>query len=191
MTTAIAQLDEKTQGMITIIKRYNPWIYKVLIRPLSFVERIQSAKCAPIPKPGTGNPMFSEDHKIRARELLLQNISKLDSLFRKLGMHHTPDSLMRIWRLAGENMLEVKGAVEYMLTCHAEKLKRNPTSEGIATPEGWLHDCLSRGWHHKVESKLPYIEGENIHFFLDSLMGDVLRGKLPREKLPRVISPPV
>jgi hypothetical protein len=188
---ALAQLDEKTQGLILITKSYTWAVHKILVRPLDFVLQEKSPDRGISPKPLTGNPMFGDDHKKASRKLLLQNISKLDSLFRKLGMHHTPDSLMRIWREAGENMLEVKGAVEYMLSCHAKKLKRNPTSEGITTPEGWLHDCLVGGWHHKVESKLPYIEGENIPSFLDSLMGGALRGKLPREKLPRVTYPPV
>ncbi|NJK56487.1 MAG: hypothetical protein HC939_11055 [Pleurocapsa sp. SU_5_0] len=40
ITNAIAALDEKTQGMITILKRYNPWVYKILVRPLYLSTRV-------------------------------------------------------------------------------------------------------------------------------------------------------
>jgi hypothetical protein len=182
ITTAIAQLDDKTQGMITILKRYNPWIYKILVRPLALVEGIQSAKCASIPLRATGNPMFDGDHKNRSRELLLQNISKLDSLFKKLGMFYNHESLMRIWNMAGKKMSEVKGAVEYMLKVHADKIQRakeigvDSVSElqekGITTPRGWLIRCLEGFWHHKQqEALLPCLEGDYIYTFVDSLMG--------------------
>ena len=66
--------------------------------------------------------MFSNAHKKRSRELLLQDISKLDSLFKKLGMNYTPDALMRLWRYAGKKKSEVEKALEYMLFCHNQKL---------------------------------------------------------------------
>jgi hypothetical protein len=178
ITNSINYLEEKSQGMVTVLKRYNPWVYKLLVRPLALVKRIQSAKCAPIPKLTTGNPMFDSDHKKNSRELLLQNISKLDSLFQKLGMKYTPDSLMRIWRLAGKNLTEVKSAVQYMLTCHAKKLEQSEGSDnepqGITTPRGWLHECLKYGWHHgQDEVILPYLEGDYVYSFVDSLMGTI------------------
>jgi hypothetical protein len=173
---ALAQLDEKTQGLILITKSYTWAVHKILVRPIDFVLREKSPDRGITPKPLTGNPMFGEDHKKASRELLLQNISKLDSLFRKLGMKYTQDSLLKIWRLAGKNLSEVKGAIEYMLTCHAKKLAKseglNNGTEGITTPKGWLHDCLKFGWHHNTDEViLPYLEGEYVHSFVDSLMG--------------------
>ncbi|MEY2833400.1 MAG: hypothetical protein RLZZ574_2659 [Cyanobacteriota bacterium] len=177
ITTAIAALDEKSQGMVTMLKRYNPWVYKILVRPLALVERIQSAKCASIPKLATGNPMFDADHKKNSRELLLQNISKLDSLFQKLGMRYTQDSLLRIWRLAGKQMSNVKNAVEYMLMTHADKIEQSRAgaspeeAEGITNPKGWLHDCLKYGWHTVNDMvNLPYLEGDYVYTFVDSLI---------------------
>lgn len=158
---AIAQLDEKTQGLILITKKYSAWIFKLMVRPLNLVLAQSSRNAGKSPKPPTGNPMFSGDRKKASREQLLQNISKLDSLFKKLGMNYTPDSLMRIWRFAGKKMSEVENAVEYMLRCHNEKLERSSSiqgePEGIPSPKGWLHDCLKYGWHiNKDESiQLP------------------------------------
>ena len=63
MVTGIEALDEKTMGMFTIIKKYSPWVYRVLIRPLEFVERIQRAKCESTPKLPTLNPMFDAEHQ--------------------------------------------------------------------------------------------------------------------------------
>jgi hypothetical protein len=173
---AIAQLDERTKGHILITKSYTWAIHKILVRPLSFVLQQDSQNEEGTPKPPTGNPMFDSDHKKTSRELLLQNISKLDTLFQKLGMKYTQDALMRIWRLAGKNLSEVKNAVQYMLTCHAKKLEQseglNNEGKGITTPRGWLHECLKYGWHHSDdEVTLPYLEGEYVYSFVDSLMG--------------------
>jgi hypothetical protein len=176
---AIAQLDEKTKGHVLITKSYTWGIHKILVRPLFMVLQQDSQKEEGTPKSATGNPMFDADHKKLARELLLQNISKLDTLFQKLGMKYTQDALMRIWRLAGKNLSEVKNAVQYMLTCHAKKLEQsqglNNEPQGITTPRGWLHECLKYGWHHSDDEViLPYLEGEYVYSFVDSLMGKLL-----------------
>jgi len=164
MTTAIPDLEEKTMGMIVVLKRYSPWVYKLLVRPLSFVERMQSAKCALAPKPTTANSMFSEQHKRKSREQLLQNISRLNSYLSKLGLNYTPDALNRLWRFSNRSMAEVKGAVEYMLKTHAEKIKNGEAAlpdadAGIRRPKGWLHDCLKYGWHiNDKDVVLPFFD---------------------------------
>lgn len=121
---ALAQLNEKSQGLVLITKSYTWAIHKITVRPLETVLKQKSQTGDLTPKLATLDPMFDADRKKQARELLLQNISKLDSLFQKLGMSYTSDALMRIWRLAGKNMSEVKDAVKYMLDCHSKKLKQ-------------------------------------------------------------------
>lgn len=174
---ALRQLDEKTQGLILITKSYTWAIHKVTVRSLVQVLEQNSQIGGKIPKLATGNPMFDGDRKKRARELLLQDISKLDSLFTKLGMKHTPDSLMRIWRLAGKSLCEVKSAVAYMLKVNAQKCRQQLAEGekpiGLYSAKGWLHDCLKHG-RHKVDdyAELPIVEpGANIYTFIDSLMG--------------------
>lgn len=172
----LAQVDEKTHGLILITKSYTWAIHKIIIRPLEIILQEKSSTEGKTPKVSTVESMFNADHKNRVKELLLQNISKLDSLFKKLGMNYTPDALIRIWRMAGKSMTNIKQAVEYMLCTHADKIERSPESigeiQGITTPKGWLHNCLKYGWHQvQDEVTLPYLEGEYIYSFVDSLMG--------------------
>jgi hypothetical protein len=175
----LAQLDEKTQGLILITKSYSWAVHKILVRPIDFILEKKSPSKEIIPKSPTGEPMYSDDHKNRARELLLQNISKLDTLCRGIGMKLTPDNLMRIWRLAGKKLDNVQSAIKYMLICHANKVKQQFASglpaeecDGIHTPEGWLHECLQYGWHLKEEfAPLPVLQDSDVRNFVDSLLG--------------------
>ena len=82
---AIAQLNQLTLGAIVIMKSYTPWVHKILVRPISFIDWEKSQSWGKTPKLATGNPMYSEEHKKRARELLLQNISKMDKLLRSVN----------------------------------------------------------------------------------------------------------
>ena len=161
---AITTLDKCSMGMVTIIKRYNPWIYKILVRPLALVEGIRIAFCASAPNSNGGNPMYRDDHKKAARELLLRNISRLDTFLKKLGMNCNQETLHRMWRYAGGKMSEVEKAVEYMLVCHKEKLEQsesiNGEPKGIFKPIAWLHECLKHGRHINVDAggQLPYFD---------------------------------
>lgn len=141
ITTTIAQLDEKTQGMVTMLKRYNPWVYKILVTPLAFVERISCAKRASTPKLATGKPMFSEDHKQRLAKQQQQDISKLDNLLSSVGLKFTSDNLLKLWRMAGKSWSEVTTAVEYLL--HANSTQKTP----IGNAHGFLVDSFKYGWH--------------------------------------------
>jgi hypothetical protein len=142
--------------MVTMLKRYNPWVYKVLVRPLALVERIQSAKCGLMPKLPTGNPMFSNDHKTRVREQQQQDISKLDSFLSNLGIKFTRDNVAKLWRMSGKSMSEITTAVEYLL--HAHSTQKTP----IRNPHGFLVASLKYGWHHgfnlQYQTKLPMFE---------------------------------
>lgn len=170
---AIAQLDEQTQGLIVITKNYTPWVKKVIVRPLEMVLKTNSSKQVESPKLVTGNPMFGSDHKKSSRELLLQNISKIDTLFRKLGMKYSPDALMRIWRMAGKSIAEIKNAVAYMITYHSTKVGNPRCAEdkkGVTSPKGWLHECLKHGWHNDTKDIfLPVILDGSIYTFVASL----------------------
>lgn len=174
---ALQQNDELTGGLILITKSYTWAVHKIIVRPLEIILQKNSQSGDKSPKLATGNSMFSDDHKKQSRELLLQNISKLDFLFQKLGMKYTNDALMRIWRLAGKSLSEVKNAVEYMLKTHSLKLKQSECldePEGIRTPKGWLHECLKYGWHTTNDQiDLPVLEGEYVYTFVDSLLGKI------------------
>lgn len=171
---AIAQLNESTHGWIVIIRSYSWAVHQIVVFPVQKAIDAKSQKSGKLPKLPTGQPMFDGEHKKRTREQLLQNISKLDSLFKKLGMNYTQDALARIWRMAGKKMSEVENAITYMLKVHAQKLDEaglnNDEPKGIFKAKGWLHDCIKYGWHQLDEDvELPYVNGQYIPSFVDTL----------------------
>lgn len=151
--TAIANLDERSDGMFVILKSYSPWVHKVLIRPLAMVEKLESAKRASEPRVITQKPMFDAEHKKRLALQQQQDISKLDNIFRELGIIYTPDALVRIWRLAGKSITEVKNAIELMIYEHST------SADGVRKAHGWLISCLTNGWQKGLnlyyQVKLP------------------------------------
>lgn len=166
LTTAIEKLDERSHGMFVILKKYSPWYYKILVRPLSFVEKIESAKENLVHKHPTENPMFDEDRKMPCNIQQQQDISKIDTLFSQLGMKYTQDALTRIWRLAGKSIDEVKNAVELLLFQHSIQ------EEKIRNPHGWVISCLRNGWQKGLnlyyQVDLPYFShAQDIEKFVE------------------------
>lgn len=135
---AIAQLDERTQGLIIVAKEYTPWVKKLIVRPLSFVSQEKFPKTGQTPKANNGNPMFDKAHKERLDRQQQQNISKIDSLFQKVGLTYDADALNRIWRLAGKSLENIVNAVELMLHRHSSK--------PVKSPHGFIIDCLKNNW---------------------------------------------
>jgi hypothetical protein len=172
---AIAQLDDKTQGLILISKSYSPWVKKILIRPLEMLEK-KFPKKDLSPKLQTVESMFGDDRKKRVSEQQQQDISKIKHLFGSLGLKYTEDAIYRLWRYAGKKVDSVQKAVEYMLYCHGKKLQDNSDSEGIPRPHGWLNECLKYGWHQEAGFyvdggvELPYFgERGAIAEFIDGI----------------------
>jgi hypothetical protein len=150
---AIAQLDEKTQGLILISKSYTPWVKKIIVRPLAFVLQEKSSNEGEFPKLTTGNPMFSNDHKQRLLEQQQQDIDTIESLFNKLGMKWSRDALLKIWRMSGKSVDDVKTAIECML--HSNTTQTEP----IRDAHRWFIRCMEIGWyrlfHHQLNYELP------------------------------------
>ena len=168
---AIAELDECTQGLVLITKDYTPWVKKLLVRPLSFLAKKNCQKAGSIPKILEGNPMYSEDHKKLAREQQQQDISRLSSFLAKVGLHYTQDAIVKLWRMAGKSVDEVKKGVELMLFQHSTQ------EEGVRTPRGWLHDCLRYGWQKGLnlyyQAELPYFKSvEDINVYVNQALSD-------------------
>ena len=126
-------------GAFTILQKYSCWVYRVMVRPLEFVERIQRAKCESTPKLTTANPMFSNEHKERLAKQQQQDISRLDSILTDIGLKYDPDALFKIWRLSGKCMNNIASAVEMLLHRHSTQ------TEAIGNPNGWLINCLTKG----------------------------------------------
>ena len=165
---AINQLDESTNGLVLISKRYSPWVMKLVVRPLSLVAGQKSPKLGKTPKLTTVNPMFDAEHKKRLIEQQQQDISKIDLLLRNLGLRYTPDAIVKLWRMAGKSVLEVKNAVQLMLFQHSTQKKE------ITKPHGWLHDCLLYGWQKGMnlyyQVDLPYFNSvQDIEHFVEKI----------------------
>ena len=163
---AIAFLDEHSQGMFVILKKYSPWVYKLLVRPLEIVLRMKSAKRALIPKADRGNPMYSEEHKERLVKQQQQDISKIDDLLNAVGLKYDRDALTRIYRLAGKKIEPVVKAIELMLYRHS--------STAITKAHGFIIQCLKGGWQENFdiyyEPELPKFESRfKIAEFVDSI----------------------
>jgi hypothetical protein len=165
---ALQQNDELTGGLILITKSYTWAIHKVIVRPVEFVLSTQTQKSGQPPKLTTQKPMFDADHKKRCMEQQQQDISKLDSLFRELGMIYSPDALIRIWRLAGKSVTEVKNAVKFMLRENSTCAEENR----VRKARGWLISCLREGWHLNLypDVELPiFASVDRIREFVDDI----------------------
>ncbi len=152
---ALAQLDEKTFGWFTIIKSYTWAVHKILVRPVDFALANKSQTLGVAPKPKVGNPMFSEEHKERLFKQQQQDISKIDSLLKDIGLKFDRDALNRIWRLAGKKIDSVVKAIELMLYRHQ--------SLNLSNPHGFIISCLTNGWQDGFDiyyqPELPKFEG--------------------------------
>lgn len=166
---ALAQLDEKTQGLILITKSYTWAIHKVLVRPLETVLQEKSQIGDGVPKLKRGNPMYSDEHKKRLSIQQQQDISKVNSIFKAVGLRFTPDNVAKLWNKAGKSLSEIKTAIEYLL--HAHSTQKTPINCG----EAFLTDCLNHGWHRKFnllyQSELPkFSSSSELANFVDALV---------------------
>ncbi len=162
---AIAQLDEKTQGLILITKSYSPWVKKILVRPLEMVLANKSQNGDNAPRLNRGNPMFSDEHKKAIALQQQQNISKIDTLFKNVGLIYDHDALNRIWKLPGKCLDNIAQSVELLLHRHST------SSEKIGNPQGFIIKCLKDGWYKTFDlyyqAKLPYFKtGQEIANFV-------------------------
>ncbi len=168
---ALAQLDEKTQGLILITKSYTWAIKKVIVRPLGMVLQTNSQTGDKSLSLNRGNPMFSEDHKNRLALQQQQDISKIDSLFTKVGVKFDYHALQSIWRLSGKCLDNIVQSIELLLHRHSTQ------KEKIANPQGFIVDCLKYGWHRGFnlyyQTKLPFFKtGQEIANFVKGIISE-------------------
>lgn len=137
---AMAQLDSNSNGLIVILRDYSHGIYKLLVRPISFLNENKDSQSENRVNQNAGNPMFSEEHKARVAQQQQQDINKIDRLLKKIGVIFDGDALNRIWGLSGKCINEVRKAIEHMLYRHSKGVKK------IENPQGFLVDSLRDGW---------------------------------------------
>lgn len=135
---AIAQLEERSEGLIVVMKKYSWHCYKLLVRPLSFLCEKKSQESEKVPNSSGGNPQFSDVSRDREVQQQQQSISKIDKLLREVGLRFDSEALVKIWQLSGKCIDRVTQTIELMLY-------RN-CSTPIARPHGFVIDCLRQGW---------------------------------------------
>ena len=143
---AIAQLDELTHGWFTVVKSYTWSVKTILVRPVDFAIEQKSQSEGKAPKLNRGNAMYSnamysEEHKNRLALQQQQDISKLNSLLKKIGLNYTPDNLARLWRLADRSWSDIQTAIKYML------YSQSTMTDGIRKPMAWFMESMKYGWH--------------------------------------------
>lgn len=134
---AIAQLEERTEGLIVVLKKYSWHCYKLLVRPLSFLSEKKSQKGEAPTGENHGNPALSEEQQNRKVQQQQQNINRIDNLLRKVNLRFDGDALARIWQLSGKCINRVVECVDFMLY-------RN-SSTAVERPHGYFMNALKYG----------------------------------------------
>ncbi len=135
---AIAQLLEKTQGLIVSLRQVSWYYYRLVVKPVTFLAQEKSKKSESSLKDTDGNPAWdgkSPDEKCQQQQ---QNIDRIDKVTREVGLRFDRDALNRIWRLSGKCFDRIMQSIELLLY-------RN-SNRPIVNPHGFLVDCLTYNW---------------------------------------------
>lgn len=136
---AIVQLSEKTEGLIVVQKKYTWYCYKILVRPLFFLEQKKSQDGETSHSNSNGNSRFNGVNQEQELKQQQQNLTKIDKLLRQVGLRYDADALSRIWQLSGKCIDRITQAIELMLYRHSSVTK-------IERPHGFIIECLKRNW---------------------------------------------
>lgn len=147
---SVEELERLSNGAVVILRDYRHGVFKILVRPISFAIENKKTKGEDSLAPKPGNPMFSEDQKKKFLEQQQQDIETIKSLFDKLGMEWSRDALLKIWRMSGKSVDDVKTAIEHMLHINTNQ------SKPIGTAHGWFISCMQNGWHKLFNHQLTY-----------------------------------
>ena len=173
---SIRQLEEKSQGLFVILKDYGRGVYKMMVYPLSFLAENRNTNKENIPSQNASNPMFSEEAKQKLALQQQQIISKLDRLFRKVGLVYDADALNNIWRLSGKSVERVINSIELLLYRNSGKK--------IEKPHGFIIDCLKYRWSDGFdiyyEPELPKFQSRiELANYVSTLVEKILPKQIP------------
>jgi hypothetical protein len=149
---ALYDMVEKSQGMYVILEDFSRGKYKIMVFPLAWVTENKKPRQESRHNENCGNPMYSEAHKKKLKDQQQQekDIEIIKGCFDKLGMQWSREALLKIWRMAGNSVDNVKDAIDFML--HANTTQ----SEPIRKPHGWFIRCMERGEYKMFAHQLLY-----------------------------------
>ena len=177
ITKVFQHLEEKSDGLIVVLRNYGHGVYKLLVRPISYITENKN------PKADLGNgqnrvkPMYTEEQKKRAAQQQQQDITNIDRLCREIGLTYDANALNRIWRLAGKKVDQVVNAIKLLLY-------RNGTKK-VEKPHGFIVDCLKYGWCQDIDlyyqPELPVFKNR---MSIDKFVSGIADGILDKKKAP-------
>ena len=170
----IKHLEEKSDGLIVVLRDYGYGVYKLLVLPISYLSENRNPKPELELESKRGNPMYSEEQKKRHAQQQQQNINKVDELLREVGLKYDPAALEMIWRLSGKCIERIVKSIELLLY-------RNST-EKVRKPHGFIVKCLRDGWSKDFdiyyEPELPVFSSRmQIDKFVSDITGKILDKK--------------
>ena len=166
---AIAKIFDNTRGWICEFKKISWFYFKVVVKPISFLNEKKSPEVGESPNPQNVDWSSQAEHKKQAVLQQQQNISNLDTMFRNLGLRYDANALNRIWALSGKCFDRIQQAIELMLYRHRNK--------EIPSPHGFIVQCLKENWQ---EGFNIYYEPELPKFFERMDIAKFVRGLLPK-----------
>lgn len=145
LKSAIAQLLDKTDGLIVSLHEITWYYFKLIVKPLSYLSRENKPKTRKSPQSKSPQPTWHRSSKDNAWQQQQQNLSQIDSLLQKVGLKYDRQALNRIWRLSGRCIDRIVKAIELLLYRHQ--------TSAIAKPHGFLIECLKHNWQEGFD---PY-----------------------------------
>ena len=146
---ALNTICDRSEGMVTIHKKYSWHCYKLIVKPVTFFSGEKSPENGKDAEARSSNPLWHRSSKDERYLQQQQNINKVKQLTERIGLKYCQDALIRIWRLSGKSIERIAKAIELMLY--------NNSSTPIAKPHGFLMECLKRNWQEGFD---PYYEPE-------------------------------
>ena len=135
---AIAKLFDRTEGLIVCWKQINWYYYKIIVKPISFLDEKKTQESEQSPNSETIEcPSYNVPEK-RGSLQQQHNINQLNTILGKVGLKYDSDALLRIWRLSGKSLTRVREVVELMLYRH----RSNP----VRKAHGFIIDALKHNW---------------------------------------------
>jgi hypothetical protein len=164
--SAIAQLLEQTNGLITEHKKVNWYYYKIVVKPISFLDQRAIPKKEQDPNNLTTESASDGRCKFTTSLQQQHNIDKLNTLLQGVGLKYDRDALNRIWRLSGKCWVNIQQAIELMLYRHR--------STPVSKPHGFIMDCLKYNWQEGFdvlyEPELPkFVTNSDLYGFVKGL----------------------
>lgn len=135
---AIAQLLNRTEGLIVELKQVSWYYFKLIVKPLSYLQREEKPKTGKSSQSKSPQPTWHRSSKDKAWQQQQQSIIQIDNLLQKVGLKYDRQALNRIWHLSGRCIDRITKAIELLLY-------RNQTS-AIAKPHGFIIECLKHNW---------------------------------------------